>query len=85
MKPTDRTLLDQMHITEFELESRKTLCSFTREDVQALLSVRPAIEKNIDGLVELFYQSQTSIAEIAMLIGDADTLDSGSLQRHLRP
>ncbi len=75
MKPTDRTLLDQMHITEFELESRKTLCSFTREDVQALLSVRAVIEKNIDGLVELFYQSQTSIAEIAMLIGDADTLD----------
>lgn len=74
MKQTDRTLLDQMHVTDFELESRKGLCSFTREDVQALLAFRQAIEQNVDGLVELFYHSQTGIPEIALLIGDSDTL-----------
>lgn len=38
MKQTDQTLLEQMRITEFEMEARKALCSFTRADVAALLA-----------------------------------------------
>lgn len=74
MRQTDQTLLEQMRITEFEMEARKALCSFTRADVTALLACRAIVEQNIDALVELFYQSQTGVTEIALLIGDAETL-----------
>jgi diguanylate cyclase len=74
MKPTDRTLLDQLRITELEIEHRKRLFSFDHEDVKALQSVRPLVEDKIDELVEKFYEAQTSEPDIALLIGDADTL-----------
>jgi diguanylate cyclase len=74
MKTTDQSLLEQMRITEFEVEYRKTLCSFTQADVESLRSCRPIIERNVDSLVERFYEMLTSVREIALLIGDADTL-----------
>lgn len=74
MKPIDQTLLEQMRITEFEVEHRKALFDLTQADVEALLACKPAIEKKIDSLVAEFYRSQTSVPEIALLIGDADTL-----------
>jgi len=74
MKQADQTLLEQMRMTEFELEYRKALCCFTQADAGALRSCRPLVERNVDELVELFYRSQTNVAEIALLIGDADTL-----------
>lgn len=74
MKPTDRTLLDQLRITELEVEHRKQLFSFDQDDVRALQSVRALVEDKIDELVEKFYEAQTSQPDIALLIGDADTL-----------
>jgi diguanylate cyclase len=71
---TDETLLQQMHINELELEHRKALYSFCEIDREALLAFRPLIDERIDLLVERFYEQQTSIPEIALLIGDADTL-----------
>jgi len=71
---TDETLLEQMGINELELEHRKTLYSFSEADCQALLAFRPLIDRRIDALVKRFYEQQTSIPEIALLIGDADTL-----------
>ncbi len=74
MKPTDQTLLEQMRITDFDIANRKALLSFTDEDCKLLKNCRPMIESQIDSLVNQFYQLQTSIIEIALLIGDADTL-----------
>lgn len=74
MNQTDQTLLEQMRITEFEVENRKTLFSFSQADAKILLSYRRTIEEHIDGLVAEFYRMQTSVSEIALLIGDADTL-----------
>lgn len=74
MKQTDLTLLEQMRITEFDVEYRQGLLSFTESDVKALLSCKPAIESKVDALVAEFYRLQTSITEIALVIGDADTL-----------
>ncbi len=48
MKPTDRTLLDQLRITELEVEHRKQLFSFDLEDVRALQSVRARVQEKID-------------------------------------
>ncbi|MEI6261467.1 MAG: GGDEF domain-containing protein [Deltaproteobacteria bacterium] len=74
MKQTDQTLLEQMRITEFEVEHRKNLFSFSQVDIELLVSCREIIEKNVDSLVIEFYEMQTSVVEIALLIGDADTL-----------
>jgi diguanylate cyclase len=74
MKQTEQTLLEQMRITDFEVEHRKTLFSFSTADAQLLRSSKPTIEKHIDSVVTEFYQMQTSIPEIALLIGDSDTL-----------
>ncbi|MDD2544657.1 MAG: GGDEF domain-containing protein [Burkholderiaceae bacterium] len=74
MNPTDQTLLEQMRITDFEVDYRKALLSFDAEDVQRLLSIRPSIEARLDELVNRFYQAQTQEPEIALLIGDAGTL-----------
>lgn len=74
MKKTDQTLLDQMRITELEIDYRKKLFSITDEDVLRLKSTKPIIEARLDSLVANFYELQTDIPEIALLIGDADTL-----------
>ncbi len=74
MKKTEQTLLEQMRITEFEVEHRKNLFAFSNADAQLLLSFRPTIEHIVDSVVTEFYQMQTSIPEIALLIGDSDTL-----------
>lgn len=74
MLQTEQTLFEQMRITELEIESRKALFSFTAADVKALQSFKPIIEENIDKIVDDFYGLQTSVSEIALQIGDSDTL-----------
>ena len=74
MKQTDQTLLEQMRITDFEVDYRKTLFSLTEEDAHLLVKARTLIGVKIDFVVDQFYETQTSVPEIALLIGDADTL-----------
>lgn len=74
MKPTDRTLLEQLRITDLEVESRKRLFGLSDEDARILRQIRPIVEDGLDELVGRFYESQTGFSEIALLIGDADTL-----------
>lgn len=74
MKQTNQTLLEQMQITEFEIEFRQSLFGFGKRDAEILVACKPTIERKIDELVDQFYRLQTSISEIALLIGDADTL-----------
>ena len=74
MRKTDQTLLEQMRITDFELEHRKALFALSAEDIRLLVAVKPEIEREVDSLVERFYELQTSVPEIALLIGDSDTL-----------
>lgn len=74
MNPTEQTLLEQMRITDFEIAHRKELLLLNEQDVARLASYCSKIEPRIDALVDRFYQQQTAITEIALLIGDADTL-----------
>ncbi len=78
MNPTQMTLLEQMRITEIEIDSRKALLGFDQHDVDALVRCNALIGDKIDEIVTAFYLNQTSIPEIASLIGDAGTL--GRLQ-----
>lgn len=68
-----KTLLEQMRITDTAISQRMELLSFTTRDAESLAAFAPAIAKNLDVLVDEFYRVQTSIPEIALLIGDFDT------------
>ncbi len=74
MKQTELTLLEQMRITELEVEHRKELLDFTAEDVDYLLRIRTVVRSSIDALISEFYEKQAAIDDIALVIGDADTL-----------
>ena len=82
MKPTDQTLMQQMHISSEEIEYRKSLLSLTNKELLQLVQLGIKLEPLFDQVVMEFYQQQTSVAEIATLIGDVDTLSR--LQRAQR-
>ena len=73
MEQLDKTLAQQLQITEIEIEKRKNLLGFTEEDALILLACKPTIEKYADGIVKSFYDTQIAVPEIALLIGDAET------------
>ncbi len=74
MRVTDQTLLEQIHINGFELANRKTLVGFDSDDEAILGSCHGVIAEQLEEIVEKFYDIQTSIPEIALLIGDSETL-----------
>lgn len=74
MKQTDLTLLEQLRITEFEIENRQRLFMITDADIRLIVESRSIVEAGLDALVDRFYELQTSVPEIALLIGDAETL-----------
>lgn len=74
MARTDFTLLQQMRITDLSVARRKEIFGLTKADEEALAGAGTLIEQEVDAIVEEFYRAQTSIEEIATLIGDADTL-----------
>ena len=74
MKRTERTLLEQMKISDVEIFSRMELLGLNEDALNQLASHKLLIENNIDVIVDEFYDKQTEIEEISLLIGDADTL-----------
>lgn len=74
MLTTQQTLLEQLRITDIEIEHRKALLGFTHDDAAALASARSLIDRQANALVNAFYEAQTRVPEIALLIGDVDTL-----------
>lgn len=73
--PTLRRLLDRLKITDREIRSRKELLFFTDTDAQLLAELQPIIRRHIDTIVESFYERQLRSREVALLIGDVDTLN----------
>lgn len=67
MKRTDKSLLEQMQISDAEISRRMTL-------LDLLTAQQAVIEDSIDDIVDEFYEAQTAVDEIALLIGDAETL-----------
>lgn len=74
MKRTQQTLLEQMKMSDVEILHRMELLNLSKEELNLLSSHRIIIEDNIDVIVDDFYEKQTAIDEISLLIGDADTL-----------
>jgi len=73
--PTEKTLAEQMQITEREIQSRMDLLNFTQKDAQTLKALGPKVGENLETIVEAFYDKQLQTREIALVIGDAETLD----------
>lgn len=71
---TNQSLLEQMRISDSEIHNRLNLVDLTNQRIEALKSVLSLVEENVDKIVHDFYASQLQIDEIAILIGDADTL-----------
>lgn len=74
MEKLQKTLAEQLQITKWEIGKRKALLGITSKDEDLLSSYKPLFNQYIDGIVKNFYERQTSIAEISLLIGDAETL-----------
>jgi len=74
LRRTQQTLLEQMQLGDIEIARRKQLLGLDEDDLHLLSSQRALIEDNIDIIVDEFYEKQTEIDEISLLIGDADTL-----------
>lgn len=74
MKRTDTTLLEQMQISDVEISHRMELLGLDSEALTLLSNYKILIEDKIDIIVDEFYEKQTEIDEISLLIGDADTL-----------
>ncbi|MEW6991788.1 GGDEF domain-containing protein [Colwelliaceae bacterium 6441] len=74
MRRTDTTLLEQMQISELEISNRMELLGLDKAALDQLSNYKTLIEDNVDVIVDEFYEKQTEIDEISLLIGDADTL-----------
>jgi diguanylate cyclase len=74
MKQTELTLLEQMRITDLEVEQRKELLGFASSDADCLLRFRTVVRGSVDVLIATLYEKQTAIDDIALVIGDADSL-----------
>ncbi len=74
MNPTEKTLPERMQLHELEIARRLELLGFTPADAMQLAQARSCVLAELDQIVDRFYAHQTSIDEIAVIIGDAETL-----------
>ena len=82
MKPTDQTLLQQLKITDREIERRLEYLRITNEDKTAVVELKPVIAKEVDYLVNEFYQEMIYYDEVSRIIGDVESL--ARLKNYLR-
>ena len=84
-KNIDKTLAEQLTIDEREIAYRKSLIDFQHYEIKYLLAAKPYIERVIDNIVASFYAKQVENSEIALLIGDSETLSrlKGAMRRYI--
>lgn len=73
-RKTEESLLQQLRIDDIEIARRKELFAFKPSDAALLTEARPYVVPEMDGIVEEFYRRQTEVEEIALIIGDSETL-----------
>lgn len=82
MQPTDQTLLGQLKITEREIIKRLEYLQISEDDSKVLLEAKPLIAKNIDCIINEYYESLLKYSEVSRIIGDADSLSR--LKKYVR-
>lgn len=85
MTRTDQSLIQQLGITPYDLRQRQLLFQITERDSTILRKARPHIEPHIERLVATFYEGQLAIPDVAVLIGDAESLNrvARALRRYI--
>lgn len=77
------SLMEQLRISERDIEARQALFHLSFSDCDLLAGCKDIIVRNLDAIVDRFYQDQTSNREVALLIGDRETLSRlKQAQRH---
>ena len=71
-----------MQISDAEIEQRMELLGLAADQLKLLTNYKSLMEDNIDTIVDEFYDRQTEIDEISLLIGDADTLQRLRTAQH---
>lgn len=74
MKHSVDSLANQMGLHELEIAARKELFGLSMEDVYNLKKLREVFSINVDSIVERFYENQLENDDIALIIGDEETL-----------
>ncbi len=69
-------LSEQLRINEHEIEQRKRLLELFESDFARLRACNEWLEVHLNTIVKEFYIQQVSIPEIAMVIGDQETLNN---------
>jgi len=67
--------MEQMKITGREIAGRKALLSFDEKDALILSGLKRIVFKNIEEIVEKFYDWVTSFGDLDRLIGDSESLE----------
>ena len=74
MSAIEQTLLQQMRIDKVEIANRQAMLGFSQEDADLLAWCRPMIKDGIGSLVGDFYERLTAVEDVALIVGDSDTL-----------
>lgn len=74
MRTTDKTLIEQLKFTKYEIKRRKEYFDLNDEVAQTLVALRELIAENVDEIVTEFYRKILQFSEMDHLIGDAETL-----------
>ncbi|MBN2225850.1 MAG: GGDEF domain-containing protein [candidate division Zixibacteria bacterium] len=74
MRLLDQTLMEQMRIDELDIDRRKRLLGITARDVELLAGCKEFIRQNTERIAAAFYDVLAANDDMAVLIGDADTL-----------
>lgn len=74
MKPTDQTLMEQIKITDREIEQRLGYLKLNKKDIQKIVQAKPIISNEIESIVKEFYDYLISYDEISHIIGDSESL-----------
>lgn len=73
-RKTVESLLQQLRIDDIEIARRKELFGFGPSDAASLSDARSYILPELDEIVDEFYRRQTAVEEIALIIGDSETM-----------
>ncbi|CAJ1411890.1 unnamed protein product [Effrenium voratum] len=85
MRIVEQTLAEQMKFSDREIEKRKQLFDLRGEDIATLLSCKSAVIERLDWAIDEFYARQIDDPEIALIIGDSETLSrlKGAMRNYI--
>ncbi|WOF73282.1 GGDEF domain-containing protein [Parvibaculaceae bacterium PLY_AMNH_Bact1] len=85
MRIVEQTLAEQMKFSDREIAKRKQLFDLKGEDVAILRSCKTAVVERLDWAIDEFYARQIDDPEIALIIGDSETLSrlKGAMRNYI--